>query len=298
MTGALLDRELKVTWLTKALNLAADKVPITDSRRVLREGLVGEGLGQEAALKTVTALSRVWLLPVERAEPWTTWALAAEQDLRELRPVHIGALMSTEPFFRSLLEVVGREARAADKVSTIAVRKRLRDHYGPRRGVDVAAQRGIKTLRDLGLLIGQPSDSISEVGTVEVNDGELAAWLVRCLLESRGAESIPQAGLAHVPEFFGLSLPRTLPRKAAGLVQHAEGLRRTVLALEFPTARTAAGLPARPESHVSQQRVSDADSVSAPLETARSESFGKSTAATAKDVVAHRRLGRSVVRAR
>lgn len=229
MTGALLDRELKVAWLTKALALAADQVPTAEARQLLREGLVAEGLGQEAAAKTVTALSRVWLLPVERGDPWTGWPLQAERDLRDLRAFHLGALLATEPFFRSLLEAAGREARASETVNTVAVRKRLRDQHGPRRAIDVAAQRGIKTLRELGVLIGEPSDSISVVGKLKITDNELAAWLVRCLLEGRGTEFIPQADLAHAPEFFGLVLPRVLPRKAAGITQHAEGLGRTVL---------------------------------------------------------------------
>ncbi|WP_182526625.1 hypothetical protein [Nocardioides dongkuii] len=231
MTGALLDRELKVTWLTKALSLAVDQVPVADARRTLREDLVGEGLGREAAIKTVTALSRVWLLPMQRRDDWTTWVLTAGPDVLDLRPFHIGALLATEPFFCSLLEAVGRESRAAENVNTVAVRKRLRDRYGPRRGIDVATQRGVKTLRDLGLLVGAPADSISLVGRVDVHDSELAAWLVRCLLEGRGAESIPETDLPHAPEFFGLSLPRRLPRSAAGITQHAEGLGRRVLAL-------------------------------------------------------------------
>jgi hypothetical protein len=229
MTGALLDRELKVTWLTKALALAADQVPTIEARQLLRERLIAEGLGQEAAAKTVTALSRVWLLPVERGDFWTCWPLQAERDLRDLRPFHFGALLATEPFFRSLLEAVGREARASETVNTVAVRKRLRDQHGPRRAIDVAAQRGIKTLRELGVLIGEPSNSTSVVGKLQITDAELAAWLVRCLLEARGAESIPLADLGHAPEFFGLVLPRALPRKAAGITQYAEGLGRTVL---------------------------------------------------------------------
>lgn len=237
MTGVLLDRELKVAWLSKALGLAADRVPAAEARRVLREGLLAEGLGREAAAKTVTALSRVWLLPVGRGDSWTGWPLQADRDLRDLRPFHLGALLATEPFFRRLLEAAGREARASEAVSTVAVRKRLRDQYGPRRSVDVAAQRGIKTLRELGVLRGAPSGSASVVSKLEITDGELAAWLVRCLLEGRGAESIPQTDLPHAPEFFGLVLPRALPRKAAGLTQHAEGLGRMVL------VRTVAPLP-------------------------------------------------------
>lgn len=251
MAGALLDRELKVTWLTKALILSVDQVPIVDARQLLREGLLAEGLGREAAVKTVTALSRIWLLPVQRQDPWTTWALTVERDLRDLRPFHLGALLATEPFFRSLLEAVGREARASESVNTIAVRKRLRDQYGPRRLIDVATQKGVKTLRDLGLLIGEPASSISRVGNLEISDPELAAWLVRCLLEGRGSESIPQAELTHAPEFFGLSLPRALPRRAAGITQHAEGLGRTVLARSIPAASSTIRPEATPAAHLS-----------------------------------------------
>jgi hypothetical protein len=108
----------------------------------------------------------------------------------------------------------------------------MRDVYGPKRSIDVATQRGVKTLRSLGLLIGAPQASVSSPDAMVIRDPQLAAWLIGCLLLGRGAESIALEDLSHAPEFFGVELPSALPRAAAGLTKHIEGIGRAVFALD------------------------------------------------------------------
>lgn len=232
MTAAILDRDLTSGWLDAALRIARLRLPMAQARPLLREALAEADLGEAALKKTVTALTRIWLTPVEQQTRAAMWAVAHADRSTDWRPLHLGAMLANEPFVRSLLTACGREQKARGTIDTVALRSRMRDTHGPRRSIDVATQRCVKTLRNLGVLDGDPQSSVSTAGAVSITNPELAAWLVHCLLLGRGAESIAIEDLGHAPEFFGLKLPAVLPRSAAGVSKHTEGVGRTVLALD------------------------------------------------------------------
>lgn len=231
MTAALLDRDLDAQWLDASLRIARTRDSPQAARRALLGALGDAPLGKAALVKTVTALSRVWLNPARSAAPVLEWALDQSGQYADWRPLHFGALLATQSFFRTLVDSCGRELIGHDVVSTVDLRRRMRDNLGPRRSVDIATQRGVKTLRSLGLLVGRGSSSLSSRGSLEVDDPELGAWLVRCLLTGKGAESIGVDELTHAYEFFAVSLPKFLPKASAGLTRHTEGVGRTVYAL-------------------------------------------------------------------
>lgn len=230
--SALLDRDLDRRWLDAALETARDASDLASARSALEEALADEPLGAAAMKKTLTALTAVWLRPATEGDTTARWALDHAGSLPDWRPLHFGQLLVSQPFFRLLVDSCGKELVAADTVDTVAVRRRLRAACGPRRTVDIATQRGIKTLRSLGVLNGDPSSSLSGTGALTATQPDLAAWLVRCLMISRGAESISVDDVIHAPEFFSASLPKAFPRQAAGLTRHSEGIGRIVLVLD------------------------------------------------------------------
>lgn len=232
MGDAILDRDLKVEWLDAALRVARNRLPLAEARTQLRDELVHEPLGPTALTKTVTALTRIWLAPSTLHTSHAQWALAYADQNADWRPLHLGAMLVSESFIRTLLAACGREVIARGEVDTVVLRDRMRRVYGPRRSIDISTQRGVKTLRGLGLLEGEPSASISMRGHLAVDEGELAAWLIRCLLLGRGAESIALDDLGHASELFAVKLPAVLPRRAAGVSKHTEGVGRTVIALD------------------------------------------------------------------
>lgn len=232
MSAAILDRDLTGGWLDAALRIARRRLPVAEARPLLREALADGALGDAALTKTVTALTRIWLGPVERRTRQALWAVDYADRTTDWRPLHLGSMLAQEPFVRSLLHACGREQKARGTIDTVALRTRMRDSHGPTRSIDVSTQRGVKTLRSLGVLDGDAQSSISTAGSLRIADPELGAWLVHCLLLGRGAESIAIEDLGHAPEFFGLKLPAVLPRSAAGVSKHAEGVGRTVFALD------------------------------------------------------------------
>jgi hypothetical protein len=167
--------------------------------------------------------------PAPEAAPLVAWARQEAPALRDRRPLHVGVLLATQPFFADLLEFAGLLGRTDRQVATPDLRARMKKTWGVRRSVDIATQRGVKTLRALGLLVGDPSSSISIFGQLKVDDGEMAAWLVGCLLVARDYESISTDTLRQAPEFFAVQLPANLPRKSRWIATHREGVGRTVL---------------------------------------------------------------------
>lgn len=229
---AILDRDLSGSWLDAALAVARRRLQPVNARAELTARLSTEPLGEAALKKTVTALNRIWLQPAAEGAPYAAWALEHSDEVGDWRPLHVGALLAREPFIRDLLVACSLEHRGKGVVNTVALRTRMRDAFGPKRSIDIATQRGVKTLRSLGLLTGAPQDSVSGRGALVIDDGQVAAWLIRCLLLGRGAESIALEDLSHAPELFGLTLPAALPRSAAGVTKHVEGVGRTVLAVD------------------------------------------------------------------
>lgn len=231
--SAILDRDLSSGWLDTALIVACHPGELRAARTELLASLSGEPLGDAALKKTVTALTRIWLQPAAESAPYAVWALKHKDGMDDWRPLHIGALLVREPFFRSLLSACSMELRGKGQVDTVALRSRMRDTYGPKRSIDIATQRGVKTLRSLGILAGAPQESVSDREGLIIQDPQLAAWLIGCLLLGRGAESIALEDLSHAPELFGMELPAALPRAAAGLRKHMEGVGRAVFALDL-----------------------------------------------------------------
>lgn len=228
----ILDRNLDQRWLDAALSVARKHLPIREARTALRDRLGEPAIGKVAWDKTLTVLNRVWLAPSARRQPETLWALDRASHLADWRPLHVGALLLSEPFFRDFQIACTLEQRASGVISTTALRGRMRDAYGVKRIVDYSTQFAVQTSRQLGLLDGEFGTPTSTASAIPVADPLVSAWLVTCLLRARGAESIAVEDLSLAPELFGMELPPTLPRSGPGVAQHTEGVNRAVFALD------------------------------------------------------------------
>jgi hypothetical protein len=200
-------------------------------RSTLKTALADAPLADEARKKTVTALARTWITPRSEAVGVVKWATLHHDEVNDVRPLHLGALLATQPFFADLLAETGRVfAAGASEVNTPELRRRMCAIWGSRRSVDVGVQRGVKTMRAIGVLSGRPSSSTSVRSWLEVTP-DIAAWLARTLLVARGADSVGVDDLRVSPELFAIRWPRVFPRIAEGVEQHVEGVGRRVLVL-------------------------------------------------------------------
>lgn len=225
----LLDRDLTYTWLDAAVRCAATGPTPTDARKCLDARLREESLGKEARIKTLTALSRTWITPHLGARSLIDWALTHTDDLLDSRPLHLGAMLATQPFFADQIAIIGRILTVQPDVNTLDVRTRMRAIWGSRASVDRSVQHNIKTMRSLQLLTGNPKDSISQRTSPIEASPSLGAWLAGCLMVARDRDAISESELATAPELWAIKMPKVLEIADSGLRRTTEGGGRSVL---------------------------------------------------------------------
>lgn len=228
--GPILDRPLELAWLDSALRVARETDDVDDARKLLAIAMADEPMGAAARVKTVTALTRVWIQPPAAVASSTAWARQALFDQEDLRGIHFGAVIAAYPFFGDLCAACGRTLALEQRATTPDIRSRMRAAWGDRRTVHNAVQRGVKTLRAFGVLTGAPGTSDSERGETLPISSQAARWIAHTLLLSRGVDAIDERDLRSAPELFGLALPDHFDPEYGLLERHREGGGRVVLA--------------------------------------------------------------------
>jgi len=239
--GAILDRALTIEWLDTALRIAAQEHQPAHWRDLLDVALRDAIPAPEARDKTLVALSHVWFAPPTAAAPMIGWALEAVPTLADTRPLHVGALLATYPFFGDVCAAVGRMTALGQPVHTPEIRRRMREGWGDRQTIDSATQRCIRTLRSIGLLAGDLGSSTSRpTGRLQVPHG-LRSWLIHALLLCRGIDAVDEREVRKAPELFGLELrPGSQGDPYPFIERHTEGGGRIVLTRSTPP------VPSRP----------------------------------------------------
>lgn len=227
----LLDRDLDISWLDTALQVAADRNSTIPPRQRLEFSLRDACLADEARKKTVTALARSWFEVDPAARDLVAWAVEHAAEVVDTRAIHVGVLLATQPFFSDVCTAVGRVLALQGQITTPELRQRMKEKWGQRRSVDLSTQRAVKTLRSLQLVTGAPGSSVSTKGQSITVVGPWAPWLVHALLLARGAEAMADSDLRTAPELFAVVWPTAMPNGYPHLERHTEGGGRVVFAL-------------------------------------------------------------------
>jgi hypothetical protein len=224
---AILDRALEVSWLDLALQLGRDGG--ADARARLEVELRDRIPAAEARKKTVRTLWRTWLEPPEPAREMIAWARERSPEIGDSRPLHLGALIATHPFFADICAAIGREAAQSEVIRVTAVHQRLRERWAARQSVDVAVRAAVRTLRSFGILVAGPRGRTATIVTrLDISD-LLAGWLGQAVMLARGVGEIDLQVLRTAPELFMVTFPPAVSSGYRGVEVIAEGSRRTVL---------------------------------------------------------------------
>lgn len=239
--GAILDRALEVSWMDLALRLGRDGDP--DARAQLELELRDRIPAAESRKKTVRTLWRTWLEPPEPAREMISWARERSPAIGDSRPLHLGALIATHPFFSDICAAIGREAAQSEAIRVTAVRQRLRERWAARQSVDVAVRAAIRTLRNFGVLAagprGRTAGIVGKLTTREVPVG----WVAHALMLARGVAEVDLEVVRAAPELFMVDLGWAAPTGYGGVETLVEGGRRTVIRI----VRAEAGKSDKPE---------------------------------------------------
>lgn len=201
----ILNHSLEPAWLDAAFAIGRQHGD-GDPRQLLEMALSDMALAKWARIKVREIVGPVWLDPPKETASFIGWARANVDPARDLRAIHLLALMATYPFFGDVCTAVGRLLRLQGEVTTSDLRSRLRAKWGDREIVEVAQRMCIYTLRAFGALSAEPRASVSRPAEPLPLPRDLGMWAVHALVLARNAESIDLMEIDVAPEIFFTSV--------------------------------------------------------------------------------------------
>jgi hypothetical protein len=144
------------------------------------------------------------------------------------RVLHMAAILATYPFAGTVAALLGRALALEGEVAAADVRRRVREVWGDKPSVDVAARKVYTTFAALGVLTGGGRKPIA-TATRLVVPSPMSLWVVHALLLTRQTHAIADHDLADSPELFWATLGAR-HGEYPFLNRHTEGIGRSVWA--------------------------------------------------------------------
>lgn len=225
----LLDRGLTIDLLDVAFRIATSGEPWAQQRQLLTVALRDHVSAQEAEGKTKKCLTRIWVNPPPEAAPMITWATEHTSLVGDRRLLHLAAVLATFPFAGTVAAVIGRALAFEGEVQAVDVRRRVREVWGDKASVDVAARKVYTTFKSLGVLTGGGRQPIIAGPRMTV-PSSVGLWVVHALLLTRRTDAVADNDVNGAPELFWA----TMEGRCNGypfLSRHSEGIGRVVWAI-------------------------------------------------------------------
>src|SRR5690554_1350149 len=179
--------------------------------------------------KTITILLRTWLsVPDELLE-------LRDEGLELLRSyppsdhllIHWGMVGAVYPFWMMVATHVGRLLRLQGSAAASQVQRRMREQYGERETVSVAAKRVLRSFVDWGVLLDTELSGVYSRGvTIPVQDPQLVAWIVEAVLHACTNASIPLRDLLSSPGLFPFRIESVSAENIRTVTQRLDILRQ------------------------------------------------------------------------
>ena len=227
--NVVLDRALEPRWLDSALDTALRDDQSEIKRELLDLNLRDVLPAAEGRKKTLKILLRVWVNPDRSVAPMIEWGRRRAHDIQDLRPLHLGAMIATYPFFGQGCAAVGRALALQGSVEVSQVRKALVAEWGDREIVRVSSRALIRTLRAFGVLGGRPGNSSSVPGETLTSPPWLHPWIAHALLLTRRSEEMDRDEVISAAELFMFELNGLASSEYPNLERFVEGGSRVVL---------------------------------------------------------------------
>lgn len=202
------DRRVKLNWLDEVAGLVLREPDPTSVRTTLHTRLSDEIAGEEARVKTITLLCRVWANPPVAAHLRDE----ALQFLPTLVPaerlwLHWGLTLLAFPFFRDVTATVGRLLRLQGRCTVGQVTDRMISTWGERSTLVRATQRTLRSLVEWEVIAEQEARGVFTAPTPRVTEShQLTFWLLDAALYAHQNEGIALTELTHLSELFPFSL--------------------------------------------------------------------------------------------
>jgi len=231
-----IDRRIRRQWLDQLLDRFVTTADEKELRGYLDEQLRAELPGAAARKKTRGILWKVWCGVPEDSCSLRQRALLLLPRIsgQERLWLHWGMMALAYPFFRDIVELVGRLLALQDDFSSVAVLSRLTASWGDRTTTRLAAKHVLRMLVEWEVL--RPKQRPGEyllVQKLRSDTPELQLWLLEALLGASAADEIEAQQLLRLPDAFPFSLTIGLSelRRHEGFNLHRQGLDMDMVAL-------------------------------------------------------------------
>lgn len=201
------DRKLELAWLDAAAAAASRGDDLATARQHLfavLDGVVAGNGPHSGRGKTITVLSRIWLIPT--SPELRARALGALDDAPspgERLAIHWAMCAATHPFFVDVVAAVGRLVRMQGDVSQSQVTRRVAETWGDRSTLHRAVQRVCRSLIAWEVLQETGVRGVYRLaaGRPAVRDAS-ARLLVEAVLIGGRNEAAPLADIVRHPALF------------------------------------------------------------------------------------------------
>lgn len=202
------DRRIRREWLDFVADSAAAGVAPDVIRKKLDDLLspdVAESGERGARSKTITVLTRLWLVPDPRIDGLRRHALEAFLPAvsEERLALHWGLAMAVYPFFFDVVSVIGRLLKLQGTASLSEVVRRTKEKWGDRERVARSARHVLQCVRDWGVLTpGGPAGVYQAALRQRSLGNDSSWWMLEALLLGSRLRMAPRRLLVQSPAIF------------------------------------------------------------------------------------------------
>ncbi len=224
------DRKIEIEWLDTVAGCVATGQAPADIRNFLwtfLEGVVAGDSVHSGRGKTLTVLSRIWVIVPEQALPLRKAALQCigSATNEERVAIHWAMAMGTYPFFCDVAASVGKLLALNGEANLSQVGRRMTESWGDRSTLPRAIQRVLRSMVQWGSLRDGPTKGtfVAPTKRTAVSD-QISELLLQAVLVSHG-RGMPLPQLTGHPALFpfGVHLSATAMRKSGCILIQREG---------------------------------------------------------------------------
>jgi hypothetical protein len=201
------DRKIAIEWLDAAAGRVASGQTPGDARKFLWDFLEGTVAGESSNSgrgKTLTVLSRIWVLVPEQAKPLREAALQCITSAtgEQRVAIHWAMVIGTYPFFRDVAASVGRLLALHEQANLSQIERRMTEAWGDRSTLPRAIQRVLRSIVQWGVLCeGRSRGAYVAVPRRTVVPDQISELLLQAVLISHG-RGMPLSHLTGHPALF------------------------------------------------------------------------------------------------
>jgi hypothetical protein len=224
------DRKIEIEWLDAVVGWVATGQAPEDVRKFLwafLEGVVAGDSVHSGRGKTLTVLSRIWVIVPEQAKPLREAALQCVASVtgEERVAIHWAMAIGTYPFFCDVAASVGKLLALNGQANLSQVGRRMTESWGDRSTLPRAIQRVLRSMVQWGVLRDGPAKGtfVAPTRRTAVPD-QIGELLLQAMLVSHG-RGMPLSQLIGHPALFpfGIHLSATALRKSGCILIQRQG---------------------------------------------------------------------------